>query len=252
MRIHSIIEILIHNYGGNSMNNYKKFTKITEHVIELAKLIEGEGIFDINRFSTGMMQFIPEEYNRVKVSLFPAPPLYYNNPINWQTPWTPDSPVRRPWDHPYGGTIQQHPTYRPQHDIFDQMDTHQQQMNVGMSNETNDIIDATNFINSIKDTLPKGHLNQNFPSLGEIVNAVREHDFQKAVQLIRENWVEGEESNPFPNTTTDFRCDCGALAGEDIKGQLCPLCETSVRDQSENNEVTEEESYTDPLDDITD
>lgn len=217
------------------MNNYKKFTKITEHVIELAKLIEGEGIFDVNRFSTGMMQFIPEEYNRVKASLFPAPPIYYNNPINWQAPWTPDSPVRRPWVQPYGGTIQQ-------------------QMTAGMSNETNDIIDATNFINSIKDTLPKGHLNQDFPTMGEIINAVREHNFQKAVQLIRENWVEGEEeSNPFPNTPgTDFRCDCGALVGEDIKGQLCPLCETSVRDQSENNEVTEEESYTDPLDDITD
>lgn len=234
------------------MNNYKKFTKITEHVIELAKLIEGEDIFDISRFSTGMMQFIPEEYNRVKASLFPAPPVYYNNPINWQAPWTPDSPVRRPWDA--YGTIQQQPphyepAYRPRQDIFDHF---QQQMTTGMNNETDGIADATNFIDSIKDTLPKGHLKQDFPAMGEIINAVRNHEFQRAVQLVRENWVEGEESNPFPNTTTDFRCDCGTLVGEDIKGQLCPLCETFVRDQSENNELTAEESYSDPLDDISD
>lgn len=237
------------------MNNYKKFTKITECVIELAKLIDGENIFDVTRISNGMIQFIPEEYNRVKALLFPAPPVYYNNPINWQSPWTPDSPVRRPWDRPYGGAIQQPPHHEPYplRDIFDQMDTHQQQMTAGMNAETDGIQDATNFINSIKDTLPKGHLKQDFPSMGEIINAVRNHEFQRAVQLIRENWVEGEESNPFPNTSsTDFRCDCGALAGEDIKGQLCPLCETFVRDQSENNEVTEEESYSDPLDDISD
>lgn len=179
------------------MNKYEKFTKIADLVIEMAELVKDEGFPETMQFKQGMRQFIPKEYNEVHMVLFPveyAPPspLFtptpspysygYGQPQQqkpWSSAWTPGSPVTQ------------------QRDIFDNLGAAKlrDDMFKGMGEEESDIEDATNFVNAIKQFLPTGHMKNDMGIMGEIVNAVREKDFVKAANIVKESWVEEGRPN---------------------------------------------------------
>jgi hypothetical protein len=175
------------------MTKFNKFKKMCELIIELAELATIEGVDGAEAMSirNHMEALCPEEYEKVKDTLFPQayyPYAYSPNPNsyrpyfnghdlfensnNWNSPWTPDSPV----------------PVRPV-----TANTNLNQMINGIQDETATITDATKFVNAIKQFLPKGHLNKQFSVMGEIINAIRDKEFERAVQLVKDNWIEGED-----------------------------------------------------------
>ena len=178
------------------MTKFNKFKQMCELIIELAELATVEGVDGTEAMTirNHMEALCPEEYEKVKDTLFPQayyPYAYSPNPNSyrpyfnghdlfensnnyWNTPWTPDSPV----------------PVRPV-----TANTNLNRMINGIQDETATITDATKFVNAIKQFLPKGHLNRQFSVMGEIINAIRDREFEKAVQLVKDNWIEGEEED---------------------------------------------------------
>lgn len=179
------------------MNKYKRFTKIADCIVEISKTLNGMGVFDTSSISNSLTMLMSEDYQRVKAALFPSYHPYYGympapNQVNWNRPWDPSSPVpQNPYrqQQPYGG--QQ--TQSSIDDMFKCMDE-----------EESDIEDATNFVNAIKQFLPTGHIKNDMSIMGEIVNAVREKDFVKAANIVKQSWVEEEPMNIWP---TDINND---------------------------------------------
>lgn len=173
------------------MTKFNKFKKMCELIIELAELATVEGVAGPEAMSirNHMEALCPDEYEKVKDTLFPQAyypygygqsyrpyfnghDLFENSNNYWNTPWTPDSPVPV---RPVTGN------------------TKLNDMINGIQDETSTITDATKFVNAIKQFLPKGHLNKQFGVMGEIINAVRDKEFERAVQFVKDNWIEGEE-----------------------------------------------------------
>lgn len=190
------------------MNKYKRFTKIADCVVEISKTLNGMGIFDTSSISNSLTSLIPEDYQRVKTALFPSfyYPYGYNsstpNQVNWNRPWDPSSPVPQ---NPY----RQQPPYGAQSqssidDMFKCMDE-----------EESDIEDATNFVNAIKQFLPTGHIKNDMSIMGEIVNAVREKDFVKAANLVKQSWVEEGQPNIWYPTDINEKESYGAWGESD-------------------------------------
>jgi len=169
------------------MNKYEKFTKITDLVIEMAELIKDDNIPDSSQFQSGMKEFIPKEYETVQRNLFPPQYIpYYTNPPqtlspygygygqpqqqSWSSAWEPGSPVTQ------------------QRDIFDSFGV--TMLKEAMKKEEEDLDDATKFIESVTPLLPKGCIKNSMPVMGDILEAVRNKDFKKATQLVKDNWVE--------------------------------------------------------------
>jgi hypothetical protein len=174
------------------MNKYKRFTKIADCVTEISKSLSGMGVFDASSISKCLSALVPEDYQRVKTALFPS--FYYpyggfnssaSNPVNlnWGKPWDPSSPVPQ---NPY----RQQPPYGAQ-----QSQSSIDDMFKCMDEEESDIEDATNFVNAIKQFLPTGHIKNDMGIMGEIVNAVREKDFVKAANIVKQSWVEEGQPN---------------------------------------------------------
>ena len=174
------------------MTKFNKFKQMCELIIELAELATVEGVDGAEAMSirSHMEALCPDEYEKVKDTLFPQayyPYAYSPNPNSyrpyfnghdlfensnnhWNSPWTPDSPVRPVTSSTNFG-----------------------QMINGIQDETATITDATKFVNAIKQFLPKGRLNKQFSVMGEIINAIRDKEFERAVQLVKDNWIEGED-----------------------------------------------------------
>lgn len=181
------------------MNKYEKFTKLADLVIEMAEIMRDENIPDSMQFQSGMKQFIPKEYEIVQRDLFPPQYIpYYTNP-----------PYQSPFSYGYGQPRQQQPwssAWAPgspvtqQRDIFDSLGA--TKLNDAMKKEEADLDDATKFIEYAAGFLPKGHLNINMPLMGDIVEAVREKNYEKAAQLVKDHWVEGVEENQVPPKNT--------------------------------------------------
>lgn len=180
------------------MNKYEKFTKLADLVIEMAELIKDTTFADWFMYRNGMTQFIDKDYAMVKDALFPQ--VYnpvYNPPVApspfrygcgygqqqpWSSAWAPGSPVTQ------------------QRDIFDSLGA--AKLNDAMKKEEDDLDDATKFIEFSAGFLPKGHLDINMPLMGDIVEAVREKNYEKAAQLVKDHWVEGIEENQVPPKNT--------------------------------------------------
>lgn len=183
------------------MNKYEKFTKLADLVIEMAEIMRDENIPDSMQFQSGMKQFIPKEYEIVQRDLFPPQYIpYYTNP-----------PYQSPFSYGYGQPRQQQPwssAWAPgspvtqQRDIFDSLGAGAAKLNDAMKKEEADLDDATKFIEYAAGFLPKGHLDINMPLMGDIVEAVREKNYEKAAQLVKEHWVEGVEENQVPPKNT--------------------------------------------------
>ena len=170
------------------MNKYDRFKRITEAIIDVADIIKENEmpVYEQAQIKDAIIAFCYDEYLTVSNTLFTTPlPSYgygYNpsqNSWNRYMPhyspfsgWTPDSPVRPVT----AGTK------------LDEMIN-------GIQDETATIADATKFVNAIKQFLPKGRLNKQFGVMGEIINAVRDKEFEKAVQIVKDNWIEGEEED---------------------------------------------------------
>lgn len=234
------------------MNKYKRFTKIADCVVEISKSLTGMSIFDTSSISNGLTMLMPEEYQRVKTALFPSFYPHYGytpapNQVNWNRPWDANSPVPQ---NPYR---QQPPIYGAQ-----QSQSSIDDMFKCMDEEESDIEDATNFVNAIKQFLPTGHIKNDMSIMGEIVNAVRAHEYVKASDLVKNNWVEvdtipGEAPAPCTiNTDSSFHCNCGAFVGESLLGQKCNWCGSEVKDWSKKTNEDDDAPYIDPLDDISD
>lgn len=174
------------------MNKYKRFTKIADCVTEISKSLSGMGVFDASSISNCLSALVPEDYQRVKTALFPS--FYYpyggfnasaSNPVNlnWGKPWDPSSPVpQNPYrQQPLQFTTPPYGAQQTQSSIDDMFKC--------MDEEESDIEDATNFVNAIKQFLPTGHIKNDMGIMGEIVNAVREKDFVKAANLVKQSWV---------------------------------------------------------------
>ena len=167
------------------MNKYKRFTRIADCIVEISKSLDDMGPLDTASISNSLIALIQEDYMRVRTALFPSfyyPYGGYNTPtptpINWGKPWDPSSPVPQ---NPYR---QQSPSYGAQ-----QTQSSIDDMFKCMDEEESDIEDATNFVNAIKQFLPTGHIKNDMSIMGEIVNAVREKDFVKAANLVKQSWV---------------------------------------------------------------
>ena len=180
------------------MNKYEKFTKLADLVIEMAELIKDSTWPEYCMYRNGMGQFINKEYTSVKDALFPQ--LYnpvYNPPVAppYQTPFSygygqPQPP--KPWDSAWapGSPVTQ------QRDIFDSIGA--TKLNDAMKKEEEDLGNATKFIEYAAGFLPKGHLDIDMPLMGDIVEAVREKNYEKAAQLVKDHWVEGVAENQVP------------------------------------------------------
>lgn len=181
------------------MNKYEKFTKLADLVIEMAELIKDTTFADWFMYRNGMTQFIDKDYAMVKDALFPQ--VY--NPV-YNPPVAPPSPFRyvygygqqQPWSSAWapGSPVTQ------QRDIFDSIGA--TKLNDAMKKEEDDLDDATKFIEFSAGFLPKGHLDINMPLMGDIVEAVREKNYEKAAQLVKDHWVEGIEENQVPPKNT--------------------------------------------------
>lgn len=196
------------------MTKFNKFKQMCELIIELAELATLEGVDGPEAMSirNHMEALCPDEYEKVKDTLFPQayyPYAYgtnsyrpyfdghdlFENTNHWSTSWTPDSPV-------------------PVRPVTGNNESINNAIS-GMRNETTTISEATDFINSIKEFLPSGYLKRDFSTMGEIINAIRDNEFTKAVKLVKENWVSSEDDEqttptndtPFPpiipNKTTE-------------------------------------------------
>ena len=177
------------------MTKFNKFKKMCELIIELAELATIEGVDGAEAMSirNHMEALCPDEYVKVKDTLFPQayyPYAYSPNPNSyrpyfnghdlfensnnyWNSPWTPDSPV-------------------PVRPVTGNNESINNAIS-GMRNETTTISESTDFINSIKEFLPQGYLKRDFSTMGEIINAIRDNEFTKAVKLVKDNWVSSEE-----------------------------------------------------------
>ena len=183
------------------MNKYEKFTKLADLVIEMAELIKDATWPEYCMYRNGMGQFINKEYTSVKDALFPQ--MY--NPV-YNPPVTPPSPFsygygqpQQPWSSAWapGSPVTQ------QRDIFDSIGA--TKLNDAMKKEEEDLGNATKFIEYAAGFLPKGHLDINMPLMGDIVEAVREKNYEKAAQLVKNNWIEGvEEQVPPKNSYNSF------------------------------------------------
>ena len=163
------------------MNKYERFTKLADLVIEMAELIRDVNIPESSTFQSGMKEFIPKEYETVQRNIFPPQyiPYYTNPPMTpysygygqpqqqqypWSSAWAPGSPVTQ------------------QRDIFDSLGAGK--LNDAMRKEEEDLDDATKFIEFSAGFLPKGHLDINMPLMGDIVEAIREKNYEKAALAI--------------------------------------------------------------------
>jgi hypothetical protein len=172
------------------MNKYKRFTKIADCIVEISKSLDDMGPLDTSSISNSLIMLMIGDYQKVKTALFPSfyyPYGGYNsatpNQVNWNRPWDSTSPVPQ---NPY----RQQPPYGAQ-----QSQSSIDDMFKCMDEEESDIEDATNFVNAIKQFLPTGHIKNDMGIMGEIVNAVREKDFVKASNLVKQSWVEEGQPN---------------------------------------------------------
>ena len=183
------------------MNKYEKFTKLADLVIEMAELIKETTYADWFMYRNGMTQFIDKDYAAVKNALFPQ--VYnpvYNPPVAspYQTPFSYGygQPQQQPWSSAWapGSPVTQ------QRDIFDSLGA--TKLRDAMQKEEDDLDDATKFIEYAEGFLPKGHLDINMPLMGDIVEAIREKNYEKAAQLVKDHWIEGVEENQVPPKNT--------------------------------------------------
>lgn len=176
------------------MNKYEKFTKLADLVIEMAELIKDSTWPDWFMYRNGMNQFINKEYATVKDALFPA--VYnpvYNPPVAQPSPFSYGyGQPQRPWDSAWapGSPVTQH------RDIFDSIAS--TKFDDAMKKEEDDLDNATKFIEYAGAFLPKGHLDIDMPLMGDIVEAVREKNYEKAAQLVKNRWIEGVADNQVP------------------------------------------------------
>lgn len=176
------------------MNKYKRFTKIADCIVEISKSLDDMGPLDTASISNSLIMLVNGDYQKVKTTLFPS--FYYpyggynpHTPINWGKPWDPSSPVpQNPCrQQPLQFTTPPYGAQQTQSSIDDMFKC--------MDEEESDIEDATNFVNAIKQFLPTGHIKNDMGIMGEIVNAVREKDFVKAANLVKQSWVEEGQPN---------------------------------------------------------
>ena len=176
------------------MNKYKRFTKIADCIVEISKSLDDMGPLDTSSISNSLIMLMNGDYQKVKTALFPS--FYYpyggynpHTPINWGKPWDPSSPVpQNPYrQQPLQFTTPPYGAQQSQSSIDDMFKC--------MDEEESDIEDATNFVNAIKQFLPTGHIKNDMGIMGEIVNAVREKDFVKAANLVKQSWVEETPAN---------------------------------------------------------
>ena len=181
------------------MNKYKRFTKIADCIVEISKSLDDMGPLDTASIENSLVALMHEDYMRVRAALFPS--FYYpyggfnsttSNHVNWGKPWDPSSPVpQNPYrQQPLQFTTPPYGAQQTQSSIDDMFKC--------MDEEESDIEDATNFVNAIKQFLPTGHIKNDMGIMGEIVNAVREKDFVKAANLVKQSWVEEEPTNIWP------------------------------------------------------
>lgn len=172
------------------MNKYKRFTKIADCITEISKSLDDMGPLDTASIENSLIALIQEDYMRVRTALFPS--FYYPyggfnsatpNHVNWGKPWDSSSPVpQNPYrQQPLQFTTPPYGAQQTQSSIDDMFKC--------MDEEESDIEDATNFVNAIKQFLPTGHIKNDMGIMGEIVNAVREKDFVKAANLVKQSWV---------------------------------------------------------------
>jgi hypothetical protein len=179
------------------MNKYEKFKRISEAIIEIADLIKDESWNEYFQYQNGMKQFIGKEYTDVQNALFPQMynPVYYPpSPYGygygqpqqkpWSSAWAPGSPVTQ------------------QRDIFDSIGA--TKLKEAMKKEEEDLDDATKFIESVTPLLPKGHLDATMPLVGEIIEAVRNKDYERAASLVKNNWIEGDDGTQAVPPTNSY------------------------------------------------
>lgn len=181
------------------MNKYEKFTKLADLVIEMAELIKDSTFADWFMYRNGMTQFIDKDYAAVKDALFPQ--VY--NPV-YNPPVAPPSPFRygygQPQQQPWSSAWAPGSPVTQQRDIFDSLGAGK--LRDAMQKEEDDLDDATKFIEYSAGFLPKGHLDINMPLMGDIVEAIREKDYEKAAKLVKDHWIEGVEENQVPPKNT--------------------------------------------------